>query len=54
MMIESISIRQTKDSSAEFTITAREVFIVDTATVSIRVNLWQGGKRVGVRAFNRQ
>lgn len=44
MMIESISIRQTKDSSAEFTITAREVFIVDTATVSMSKSSVAGGK----------
>lgn len=47
MMIESISIRQTKDSSAEFTITAREVFIVDTATVSMSKSSVAGRKKSG-------
>lgn len=34
MLIESLSVRQTNDGSAEFTITAREVLIVDTQTVA--------------------
>lgn len=34
MLIESLSVRQTQDGSAEFTITARQVLIVDTQTVA--------------------
>lgn len=34
MLIEAVSIKQTLDGSAEFTITAREIFIVETATAA--------------------
>ena len=34
MLIESLSVRQTQDGSAEFTITARQVLIVETHTVA--------------------
>ncbi len=47
MMIESISVRQIKDGSAEFTITAREVFIVDTTTVSKGKSSVAGKKKSG-------
>lgn len=34
MLISSISVTQTQDGNAEFSITAREIFIVETATVA--------------------
>lgn len=50
MLIESISVKQDKDGYAEFTIAAREIFIVESKQISQRST--PAGKRKSGRAAN--
>lgn len=45
MMLTSIAVSQAQDGTATFTITAREIFIVDTATVATDKNNRGSGKK---------
>ena len=45
MLIEGISVRQTNDGSAEFTITTRQILIVDTQSVATTAKSQSGKKK---------
>ena len=50
MLIQSVAVNQSQDGSATFTITAREIFIVETQTAQSKSKTGVSGKSKSGRA----